>query len=65
MCTPLKSLYTQWLRFPVGCGRGRSRLAAGARFCEGALIAGNRALVEHVIRFVQAHDLLIKNAERA
>ncbi|KAI0065763.1 hypothetical protein BV25DRAFT_1821443 [Artomyces pyxidatus] len=31
----------------------------------GALIADDRALIERLIRFAQAHDLLKKNAERA
>jgi hypothetical protein len=30
-----------------------------------ALIADDRALIEKLIRFAQAHDLLKKNAERA
>jgi hypothetical protein len=30
-----------------------------------ALIADDRALIERLIRFAQAHDLLKKNAERA
>jgi hypothetical protein len=30
-----------------------------------ALVADDRALVERLIRFAQAHDLLKKNAERA
>lgn len=30
-----------------------------------ALIADDRALIERLLRFAQAHDLLKKNAERA
>jgi hypothetical protein len=30
-----------------------------------ALVADDRALIERLIRFAQAHDLLKKNAERA
>lgn len=30
-----------------------------------ALVADDRALIERLVRFAQAHDLLKKNAERA
>jgi hypothetical protein len=37
----------------------------GLCLCVQALIADDRALIERLIRFAQAHDLLKKNAERA
>ncbi|KAH9912391.1 Up-regulated during septation-domain-containing protein [Fomitopsis serialis] len=51
--------------------RGTSAQPSGAFTVEGfvtrvqALIADDRALIERLLRFAQAHDLLKKNAERA
>jgi hypothetical protein len=47
--------------FPNGGGFTIEAFAARVQ----ALIADDRALIERLLRFAQAHDLLKKNAERA
>ncbi|KAF8267438.1 Up-regulated during septation-domain-containing protein, partial [Lactarius quietus] len=49
---------------PVGEGAGTFSVEAFALRVQ-SLIADDRALMERLIRFAQAHDLLKKNAERA
>ena len=62
----LKTLYdpaSTNARTPV-TPRGAFSIEAFAQRVQ-ALVADDRALIERLIRFAQAHDLLKKNAERA
>ena len=70
----LKTLYTPAAAAPNGSGTagmsggvpgvGAFTVEAFAARVQ-ALVADDRALIERLIRFAQAHDLLKKNAERA
>lgn len=64
----LKTLYTPAAAAPNGSGGapgvGAFTVEAFAARVQ-ALVADDRALIERLIRFAQAHDLLKKNAERA
>ncbi|KAL1940017.1 hypothetical protein VTO73DRAFT_9352 [Trametes versicolor] len=62
----LKTLYDA-NSFPLSARPGASETFTVEAFANRvqALIADDRALIERLIRFAQAHDLLKKNAERA
>jgi hypothetical protein len=70
MCVPSLFMPGGSGSLPRARAPGLPRLSADsgtavAEFSEEALIAGNRALIEQVIRFAQAHNQLGKNAERS
>lgn len=62
----LKTLYDP-NTFPLSARPGATESFTVEAFANRvqALIADDRALIERLIRFAQAHDLLKKNAERA
>jgi hypothetical protein len=60
----LKSLYDSRLGIPTSPNTSAFSLEAFAARVQ-ALIVDDRAIIERLVRFAQAHELLKKNAERA